>query len=51
MTKNETRLLDIIRNHENPTEAITIAIGIISAFLAQPQSFEESYLVSHEEQA
>ena len=51
MTANEERLIEIIRSSNDPTAAIMIATQIIVDFLAQPQSFEESYLASLEEQA
>lgn len=40
MTNNEIKLLNIIRESENPDEAIEIAIDIIISYLEQPESFE-----------
>jgi hypothetical protein len=40
MTNNEIKLLNIIRESENPDEAIEIAIDIILSYLEQPESFE-----------
>ena len=40
MTENEIVLLEIIKNHSNPEQAMLIAINIISDFLKQPESFE-----------
>jgi hypothetical protein len=41
MTNNERELINIIRNHDNPEQAIEIAITTILAFLEQQKSFEE----------
>ena len=41
MTKNEEVLLSMVRENDNPEQALEIAIGIISDFLMQPGSFEE----------
>lgn len=40
MTNNETMLLDTIKNHPNPEQALLLAIEIISDFLKQPESSE-----------
>lgn len=40
MTKNEIMLIETIRNHPDPENALAIAIKIISNFLKQPESFE-----------
>jgi hypothetical protein len=40
MTENEIMLIEAIRNHPNPENAIVIAIEIISNFLKQSESFE-----------
>lgn len=40
MTENEIMLLDTIKNHPNPEQAMLIAIEIISDFLKQPESSE-----------
>ena len=41
MTENENELLSIIRNHNNPEQAIDIAVQIILAFLEQDESSQE----------
>ena len=38
MTDNETALLEMIRNNENPEQAILVAIGVIIDFLNRPES-------------
>ena len=40
MTENELKLLKLIRENDNPEEAIIKAVSIITSFLEQPQSFE-----------
>ena len=40
MTENEIMLLDTIKNHPHPEQAMLIAIEIISDFLKQPESSE-----------
>ena len=40
MTENEMMLIETIKNHSNPEEAILIAIQIISDFLKQFESSE-----------
>lgn len=40
MTENEIELIETIKNHSNPEEAMLIAIQIISDYLKQPESFE-----------
>lgn len=41
MTANEITLIQLIRNHDNPEEALSSAVSIILEYLAQPESFEE----------
>ena len=38
MTDNEKKLLDLIRDHNNPKKAMVIAFTVICSYLAQPQS-------------
>lgn len=38
MTENEIKLLEIIRNHPNPEQALLIAIDIICKHLEQFES-------------
>lgn len=40
MTNNELELLHIIRENENPEQALNIAIEIILSYLEQHESFE-----------
>ena len=35
MTENEYELLNMIRNHNNPEQAVEIAIGLLIDFLAK----------------
>lgn len=41
MSNNEKELLNIIRDHDNPTQAVEIAIKTILAFLEQDESSQE----------
>lgn len=43
MSENEIMLVEMIRNHPKPEEALLIAIEIIRLYLEQPESFEEPY--------
>jgi hypothetical protein len=45
MTNNEMKLLNIIKNHDNPEKAIEIAVKTIIAFLEQDESSQEPPLV------
>ena len=38
MTENEIMLLDTIKNHPNPEQAMLIAVEIILSFLNHPES-------------
>ena len=40
MTENEKKLLDMIRNYDDPEQALMIAVEIISKHLAQLGSSE-----------
>lgn len=40
MTNNELELLNIIRESDNPEQAIMIAIDVILSYLEQHESFE-----------
>ncbi len=42
MTENEIKLLSLIRSDNNPSEAVVVAIRVISDFLTQPLSFQEA---------
>lgn len=39
MTENERQLIDIIRNNENPEQALITATAIILDYLTQHESF------------
>ena len=41
MTENELKLLSMIREHNNPEQALIIAIETIISYLKQFESFEE----------
>jgi hypothetical protein len=45
MTDNEIKLIELIRENDNPEEAITTAVSIITSFLEQLESFEGQALV------
>lgn len=45
MTDNEIQLLSMVREHDNPEQALITAIEVILTYLAQPESFEEPSLV------
>ena len=40
MTENELKLLKLIRESDNPEQALIIAIEILISYLTQPESFE-----------
>lgn len=40
MADNEIELLKLIRNNDNPEQALVKAIEIIIKYLEQPESFE-----------
>ena len=40
MAENEKKLLDMIRNYDDPEQALAIAVDIISKHLAQLESSE-----------
>lgn len=39
MSKNEIELLNIIRENDNPEQAMLIAVDIITTFLKQSESY------------
>ena len=41
MVHNESRLLELIQEHENPEQAIALAIKVFSAFLEQLEACPE----------
>ncbi len=44
MTEKEIKLIHIIQEHENPSQAMTMAVEIILSYLERPVSFEEQAL-------
>ena len=44
MTKNEEQLLKLIRENDNPSEAVNIAIDTIISFLLQHESSQSTSL-------
>jgi hypothetical protein len=49
MTDNERELIKIIRENDNPKQALTTAVDIILLFLTQQKSFEaQAVAVSQE---
>jgi hypothetical protein len=51
MTEYELKLIKLIRENDNPEEALTTAVSIISSFLEQLQSFEEQVVAGLSEPA
>ena len=49
MTSNELELLGMIRNHDNPQQAIVIAIDTITSFLKQLESSQAPKAVDLQE--
>ena len=49
MTSNELELLGMIRNHDNPQQAIVIAIDTITSFLMQLESSQAPKAVDLQE--
>lgn len=45
MTDNEKELLNIINSHDDPAQALEIAIRTISAYLEQHESYQEPSVV------
>ena len=45
LRKNEEELLKIIRENDNPEQAVMTAIEVILEYLKQPESFEEQAAV------
>ena len=40
MSETELKLLSMIRNHDNPGQALLTAVELIIKYLEQPESFE-----------
>lgn len=51
MTENEKKLLETIRNHPEPEQAVEIAIKVMLAFLEQGESSQEQPLACSRESA
>lgn len=51
MTDNERLLIELIRDNDDPTRALTTAIDIILSVLAQQRSSEEQAAVATQESA
>lgn len=45
MVHNEARLFELIQEHENPEQAIELAIKVFSAFLEQLEAYPEPQTV------
>ena len=45
MTKEESELINLVRSHDNPTQAILVAVSVILDFLAQRQPYQEQVAV------
>lgn len=51
MTNNELELINIIRESENPQDALITAINIITAVLEQPLSYQVPFVDAQRELA
>ena len=51
MTDNEKKLLDLIRDHNNPEKAMVAAFTIICLFLEQSQSSATPFVADSRERA
>lgn len=51
MTENEQELFNIIHSHNNPEQAVSIAIKVILGFLEQDESSQERPVVCFQESA
>ena len=51
MTDNELKLINMIRNSNNPKKAMVIAIDAICWYLKQSQSFAKPSVVDFQESA
>jgi hypothetical protein len=47
MNENEMELLRLIREHENPEQAVAVAVGIILDYLGRLGSSEEPSAACH----
>ena len=46
MSENETRLLNLIRQHNNPEKALAIAVSVLLSFLNRPESVASELVVA-----
>lgn len=51
MTKNEIKLINIIREQDDPVQALKVVINIIVSYLMQHESYPRPYSVAPREQA
>lgn len=51
MTGNEIELINIIREQDNPIQALRVAINIIVSYLVRHESSPKPYSVVHREHA
>lgn len=51
MTENEIKLINIIREQDNPVQALMVAINTILSYLMQHESFPKPLPVAPREQA
>jgi len=51
MSENEKKLIKMVREHSSPASALTVAIAVISDFLAQRGSSQAPVAVDPQEQA
>lgn len=51
MSENETLLIEMIRNHSDPEEALTIAIEVIISYLNRLESSESTPFADSQESA
>lgn len=49
MTENETKLIEMIRNHNDPAKAFVTALEIILLFLKLPEQHESTSVVDSRE--
>lgn len=45
MTDNERELLNIIRNHNNPEQAMEVAFNLMLDFLTKPEAPQDTFSV------
>lgn len=51
MTNNELELINLIRENENPEQALKIAVNVIATFLGRYVSYQEPFVDSRRELA